>query len=449
MTEGRFSLTATRVQRGLVVTLGVLALAFLLAMVSDRVVSVGKGLLGVASKRDLLTFLAVGMGGFLVALQAVMSYKRAKAMEDTARAQVKANEHTETGQRQERLRSAIEHLGHTSESVRLGGAYELLDIARDAAHLREPAFEILCAHIRRTTSTETYRELHHTKPSEEVQSLLTLLFVREHSLFSEFRADLQDSWLRGARLRRARLSHCDLTGAVLESADLTEASLEDAFLISTNLRHAVLDDADLRRGFFLGANFRSAYLSFAKAQRADFTDVTARGADFTGADMQEADFSDADLRFADMALTGLQLASFTDSRLQGVDFSEAEMQGTDFRRAQMQGVNLFRAGMQGASFEKTIMHGGHGEDSSQGGEERVRAYIGKETDCPCSAFGGHLTSTDVENLVDRVSKRRREELKTLLLSHVGKARDSEAPDGVETGMYTLDEAEEWIRDSAD
>ncbi len=376
-----------------------------------------------------------------------MSYKRAKALEDTSRAQVKANEHTETGQRQERLRSAIDHLGHTSESVRLGGAYELLDLARDTAYLREPVFEILCAHIRRTTSTKKYREKHRTKPSEEVQSLLTLLFVREHGLFSKLRADLQDTWLRGARLKGARLSRCDLTGAVLESADLTEASLKGALLISTNLSHAVLDETRLRRAWFLGANLRSAYLFFARAQRADFSDVTAPGADFTGADMQEANFSDSDLRLSNFSLTGLQLAVFVNSKLQGADFSEAEMQGTDFERAQMQGVNLFRAGMQGANFEQTMMHGGHSEDSNQEGEDRVRGYVGRETDYPCSVFGGHLESEDVESLVNRVSQRRRGELRTVLLSHVGKARESEAPDGVETGMYTLDQAEEWIRDS--
>ena len=79
------------------------------------------------------------MGGVLLAIQALMSYKRAKAMEDAANAQAeaanaqaaaakaqaaaakaqaaatkeqaKANQNTEQGQRQERLKNAIEHLG--------------------------------------------------------------------------------------------------------------------------------------------------------------------------------------------------------------------------------------------------------------------------------------------------------------------------------------------------
>ena len=53
-------------------------------------------LLGVAekgeSKYEALKFLGIGMGGILIALQALMSYKRAKAMEDTAQAQADAVE---------------------------------------------------------------------------------------------------------------------------------------------------------------------------------------------------------------------------------------------------------------------------------------------------------------------------------------------------------------------
>ena len=51
-------------------------------------------LLGVAekgeSKNEALKFLGISMGGILIALQALMSYRRANALEDTARAQADA-----------------------------------------------------------------------------------------------------------------------------------------------------------------------------------------------------------------------------------------------------------------------------------------------------------------------------------------------------------------------
>ena len=88
---------------------------------------------GLSKKNEILTFLGIGMGGILLALQAVIANRRAKAMEesaqaqaDTARAQAKAteeqakaNQNTEQGQLQERLKNAIEHLGHVSEKGRL------------------------------------------------------------------------------------------------------------------------------------------------------------------------------------------------------------------------------------------------------------------------------------------------------------------------------------------
>ena len=70
-------------------------------------------------KNETLKFLGISMGGILIALQALMSYRRAKAMEqtavaqaDAAKAEADAVSKTEQGQRQDRLKNAIEHLGH-------------------------------------------------------------------------------------------------------------------------------------------------------------------------------------------------------------------------------------------------------------------------------------------------------------------------------------------------
>ena len=105
-------------------------------------------LLGLSKKNEILTYLGISMGGVVLVLQALMSYKRAKAMEDAVLK-------TEQGQRLERLKNAIEHLGHEAVSVRLGGAYELFHLAKDATEdtkkLRQTVLDILCAHIRQTT----------------------------------------------------------------------------------------------------------------------------------------------------------------------------------------------------------------------------------------------------------------------------------------------------------
>lgn len=107
-------------------------------------------------KSEALTFLGLAMGGVLVAIGAVIAHRRARALEETARAQARAaeqqaraNDNAEKGQLQDRLKNAIEHLGHGSPTVRAGGALELERLARDAPELREMAHEILYGHERR------------------------------------------------------------------------------------------------------------------------------------------------------------------------------------------------------------------------------------------------------------------------------------------------------------
>ena len=154
----------------LIVLLILLVVIFVVVMSSENPEWIFN-LLGIAekgeSKYETLKFLGIGMGGVLVALQALMSYKRAKAMEKTAKSQADAVLKTEQGQRQDRLKNAIEHLGHTSDSVRLGGAYELFHLAQDTEDLRQTVLDILCAHIRRTTGESEYRETHTSKPRKK------------------------------------------------------------------------------------------------------------------------------------------------------------------------------------------------------------------------------------------------------------------------------------------
>ena len=88
------------------------------------------------------------MGGILIALQALASHRRAKAMEDRVAA-------VEQGHRQERMKNAIEQLGHKSDSVRLGGAYELFHLAKTPIpwettyNCQQTVMDILCAHVRK------------------------------------------------------------------------------------------------------------------------------------------------------------------------------------------------------------------------------------------------------------------------------------------------------------
>ncbi len=372
-------------------------------------------------KNKALTFLGISMGGILIALQALMSYKRAKAMEETAKAQAdaakaqaRANESTEQGLRQERLKNAIEHLGHDSSSVRLGGAYELFHLAEDNKDLRKTAFDMLCLHIRQTTGENEYREKHKSKPSEEVQSLLTLLFVQEHTVFKDLQINLQGSWLNGA----------DLHGARLEKAILTE----------THLQGATLAGAHLQRAKLIKAHLQEADLHRVQLVRADLWDTYLQGAFLIG--------------------TRLQMAILDRAHLQGAYISGVSLQGAKLYGARLQGANISGTGLQGASLYEACLQGTGSKNGLLGTSfvDRIRGSIdqnksiGDERDMSEVVFEGGLSREDVDALVVGLSDEKANDLRRILELHIDKRPSYKLPEnsGAITGAYTEEDAQKWI-----
>ena len=413
---------------------------------------------GPSRKYQALRFLGFGMGGVLVALQALMSYRRAKAMEDAAQAQAKAAQaqakaaqaqadavsKTEQGQRQERLKNAIEHLGNGKGSVRLGGAYELFHLAQDTEALRQTVLDILCAHIRQTTSGDEYRGKYDAKPSEEVQSMLTLLFVQEHEVFKKCQINLQGSWLNGASLTLARLARANLNGAYLRRTVLVGTQLQGAHLMITRLQGAHLMSTQLQGAHLVSTQLQGADLGYARLQ----------GADLGYARLQGAHLGDAQLQGAVLRGAGLQGAVLRDARLQGA--TSEYLSGEPFLRT----FEVARA--RGATSEYL---------SGEPFEGRIRDRIDKESDLSGIIFAGGLRQEDIDSLVKGLSDveapaalmnaqlqmkyRSREPfeglsdklaptLREILKPHLGEPPSDEPPAGAVTGAYTAEDAEQWI-----
>ena len=294
--------------------------------------------LGEKNRNAALSFLGVAMGGALLALNAWASHRRAEAMQRAAEAQgagtneqALANKQMEDGRRQERLKNAIEHLGHHSAAVRLGGQYELynLALADDTQQLRQTVFDIFCAYIRQTTSETDYQVEHETKPSSEIQHLLTLLFVRESDVFKGFQAELQGSWLHGVDLRKARLSHAYLSRAHLCHAKLLDAHLEIADLSVADLRKAELNNARLREANLLEARMHECNLSRAKLQGASLWLAELPGACLYEAQAQGACLVGAKAHGADLRNTGMQGAHVSRLELQEATLGQTHFHGAD------------------------------------------------------------------------------------------------------------------------
>ena len=256
-------------------------------------------------------FVAYLIGGGLLLWQVRASSQRAKAADETAKAMQQTADSTEKGNIAERFKNAIEHLGHESPSVRMGGIYALHHIAQDEKEYRERVFEILCAHIRDTTTQDGYKPLQHSikkrrheveggrvsddwltvdtvEPSIEIQSILRLLFVRhaESKIYSHFRVNLAGANLQGAIL--AEIKQDDIVGVKWKNADLTNTNLQDVTLNHADLVSAWMGRANLHKTMLQGAIMKGANLDHTNAQEADFLDADLQGCNFYNANLQDA-----------------------------------------------------------------------------------------------------------------------------------------------------------------
>lgn len=339
--------------------------------------------------------------------------KAAAAQAEGMERQAEANVLTEEGQRQERLRSAIEHLGRDSHVVRMAAAYELVNLAKDTAESRQTVLDILCAHIRQTTGGTEYQEEHNAHPSIEVQSLLTLLFVREHLTFSGLRIDLEGCWLKGSDLREARLWKANL-----REVRLTKARLQDACLC-----RATLTEARLKKAWLAGSCLREANLTCARMEGANLTGARLQGATVWGG--------------------RLATACFRRAHMQGADFMDSQMYGATLSQARLQAAFLDGANFQGA--------GAPGWPPEASFADRLKAAAGRESSLSTTAaqavFSGGLTRERVKQIAESVlgEEERRNfwvQIKPDIdaVAHHEPRNDSRAV----LGAYSATEGEAWI-----
>ena len=424
-------------------------------MVWDSVACYLQQLLGLEQNEKYKVLKTIGfcIVGVLLVWQAWAANKRAKAMENTAMEQANATKNTEKGQRQERLKNAIEHLGHKRDSVRMGGAYELFHLAKDTKKLRQTVLKILCAHIRQMTGKNEYKEKHEEKPSEEIQGLLTLLFIEKHDVFKGYSINLQGSYLNGATLSLARLKRANLRRAQLQRADLRYAQLQRANLYRAQLQRAKLSKAELQKVMLWKAQLQRAILTEARLQEAILKETQLQGATLWQARLQGADLSIAKMQGAGLNQARLQSTDLRETQLQGANLRYAQLQGADLSNAQLQGAFLGEAQLQGAGLEYVQLQGVSSQAYSRppaGFERKIIKRVGKNSDLTEIIFAGGLQEEDLDALCDGLSGEKAQTLREKLIPHVGQPASNELPpnSSVETAPpsppYTQEEAEQWI-----
>jgi hypothetical protein len=208
------------------------------------------------------------------------------------------------GQVTERFTNAIEHLGDTQLTVRLGGIYALERIARDSPKDHWQIMEVLTAYVRDNApwppktaqplqggqALENKQAGKNDQPSSspepfpklatDIQAILTVLGRRTRSSDREGEnsLDLTQTGLQGADLAGAHLAGARLNDAHLAGADLMDAHLAGADLFGAHLAGADLFGAHLAGADLFGAHLEGADLFGAHLERATLMDAYLEGA---------------------------------------------------------------------------------------------------------------------------------------------------------------------------
>ena len=293
------------------------------------------------SKYEMLKFIGLGIGGVLAAIGAIAINRRADAQVKSAQAQVKNNELVEKGHTQEQFKTATEHLG--KPETQIAAYYEFCQLAKNHEDLRKIIFNILCAHLRKETSTDEYKEIAKERPTENIQSLLDILFKPESEfkeIFEEF-----DVYLPRVHLLNANLSNAHMKNAYFGEANLTQVDFG-----RTNLQEARFWDTNLRKARFWKANLQHAFFLSKKIQSANFYETNLQYVDFLVSDLQHVNFRNSDLQHVNFRNSDLQHVSFWNSDLQYVNFEKVKLQNAKFDYSNLGNAIFKRANLQGANF---------------------------------------------------------------------------------------------------
>ena len=183
----------------------------------------------------------------------------------------------------DRFAKAVEQLGNSDISVRIGGIYSLERIAKDSPRDYEAIMEILTAFVRGKSRLPkvTAKEKTPVVPpvTTDVQSVLTVIGRRKVTQDSQTVnidlsfSNLSRASLSEANLSGARLDGANLSGARLDGANLSGARLDGANLSVARLDRANLSDARLDRANLSGASqLTDAQLKQAKLCRTTLSD---------------------------------------------------------------------------------------------------------------------------------------------------------------------------------
>ena len=209
--------------------------------------------------------------------------------------------------RDNRFSSGVELLGNDNESTRIGGAYSLYFLARDNSEYAEAVCEIFCAYIRTKTSDKKYQKEYIEQPSNEIHTILGLLFERgekDDLIFYNYYKDLYRIFLCGFDFFDTNLNNVSFFEARLRDMYFKRSELDDVRFDKARLKDIYFEDDLYGNNKLIGVGFKNAILNNVKFAKAILMDV---------------DFSDA--------ILDKETVKFDETKLADCDFDEITREG--------------------------------------------------------------------------------------------------------------------------
>jgi len=292
---------------------------------------------GILDRKDFFTVWIALFGAIGIAINIYQNQKRTvnqdrqlenqnkqlQNQEEQLKEQEKQIELQSKSQRDSRFSKGIELLGNDNESARAGAAYSLYFLAKDYPdEFSKPVFEILCSHIRTLTTSEEYLKKHPTV-SNEVQTILDLLFKNQSLLDWESEENFDEERIRDTLFSKfsANLQHSNLQGADLMTANLYNAKLFRTNLAGAELIGAYLEMAVLSKTIFSGASS----LAIANLKGAYLGSINLRGVNLEGAILEGATL--IHLKEVDLSLVDLEGVIISSSMRPSLEQSSIDLSG--------------------------------------------------------------------------------------------------------------------------
>lgn len=299
---------------------------------------------GIADRKDFFTVWIALFGAIGIAFNIHQNHLRTTNQDKQLIKQTEQIELQSKSQRDSRFSKGVELLGNANESARTGAAYSLYFLAKDyPEEFAKPVFEILCSHVRSITTTEEYKRNNYKHPSNEIQSVINLLFQNPESidLFKGLDADLKYSYLQGVVMIGVNLKKSNLMKTCLNYSIIYESTFEGALLDATQLQYSTIKSSNLSDVILEDSDLKEANLS-----KIDLSNANLSNAELFKAILSEVNLSDAQLIHSNLSnatitsdsklvRTNLTNSNLSGANLSGVDLTEAKLNSANLSNAQL------------------------------------------------------------------------------------------------------------------